>query len=213
MGIIADFQEENGLVADGIVGKKTALKIGESLGISNKFHLAHLLGQSHHESNGFKAVSENLNYSVDGLMKTFRTHFNDFSARNYAKKPEKIANLVYAGRMGNSTESSGDGWKYRGRGCIQLTGKNNYLAYFKWCGLPADTNPDLVAGLDHFFKVAKFFFEKNSVFEYCKSMSTFDITTVSKIINCGNRLTSKNPIGLDERIRLSVMYYNLISDG
>ena len=88
--------------------------------------LAAFLAQTAHESAGFTAVRENLNYSAQGLMKTWPARFNQTTAAAYARQPEKIANKVYANRMGNGDEASGDGWRYRGRGLIQTTGKANY---------------------------------------------------------------------------------------
>ena len=88
--------------------------------------LAAFLAQTAHESAGFTAVRENLNYSAQSLMKTWPSRFNATTAATYARQPEKIANKVYANRMGNGDEASGDGWRYRGRGLIQTTGKANY---------------------------------------------------------------------------------------
>jgi putative chitinase len=93
--------------------------------------LRYLLAQVGHESMGLTVLEENLNYSWAGLYKTFPKYFTSSTAKNYARQPERIANRVYAGRMGNGPESSGDGWRYRGRGVIQLTGKSNYQAVAK----------------------------------------------------------------------------------
>lgn len=94
--------------------------------------LAQLLAQCGHESAGFTAFSENLNYSSDGLLKIFPKYFDAKSANLYARKPMLIANRVYANRMGNGNEVSGDGWKYRGKGILQATGKSNYAAFSQW---------------------------------------------------------------------------------
>lgn len=94
--------------------------------INSPLRISHFLAQSSHESNDFKTLSENLNYSEQGLLRTFPKYFTQDQAKHYARKPEKIANRVYANRLGNGSEQSGDGWKYRGRGAIQVTGKNNY---------------------------------------------------------------------------------------
>lgn len=102
----------------------------ERFEINTTARVCHLLCQLTHESGNFKYVEENLNYSADGLRKTFPKYFPTSAlALQYARQPQKIANRVYANRMGNGSESSGDGWKYRGRGFIQLTGKNQYKAY------------------------------------------------------------------------------------
>jgi len=113
-------------------------------GINNPLRLAHFISQIHHESN-FKPISENLNYSAIGLKKTFRKYFeNDTIVNFYAEKPVKIANRVYADRMGNGNEFSGDGWKYRGRGFIQITGKENYQKLSEDTGIDFVNNPDLL---------------------------------------------------------------------
>jgi putative chitinase len=97
--------------------------------IDTKDRVAMFLAQCSHESREFTVLKENLNYSKDGLLKTFKTHFNEADAIAYARQPERIANRVYANRMGNGNEESGDGWKYRGKGLIQLTGHDNTLAF------------------------------------------------------------------------------------
>jgi putative chitinase len=119
-------------------------------GITNKLERAHILSQTAYESGEWSSKTENLNYSEDGLKKLFGKYFPGNSAVQYARQPEKIANRVYANRMGNGGETSGDGWKYRGRGYIQLTGKDNYTAfnnYLKRIGINDNVikNPDLVA--------------------------------------------------------------------
>lgn len=115
----------------------------EQAGCKTKMQQAMFLAQCGHESAGFSVLSENLNYSSDGLVRVFRKYFTAEDAKKYARQPEKIANRVYANRMGNGDENSGDGWKYRGRGIIQITGKRNYDAFSKW--LERDINPDDVA--------------------------------------------------------------------
>lgn len=103
----------------------------DGFGISTPMRAAHFLAQCWHESGMLSHVEENLNYSADGLLKTFPKYFNAKTAPQYARKPQKIACRVYANRMGNGSEASGDGWRYRGRGFIQLTGKTNYALYQK----------------------------------------------------------------------------------
>lgn len=103
-------------------------------GCISKMQQAMFLAQCGHESAGFSVFTENLNYSVDGLLACFNKYFDKYTAMKYARKPEQIANRVYANRMGNGDETSGDGWKYRGRGLIQITGKKNYIAFRNWLG-------------------------------------------------------------------------------
>ena len=114
-------------------------------GITNTLRLAHFLSQCGHESGGFKAVRENLNYSAKGLVGIFKKYFSPTLAIAYERQPEKIANRVYAGRMGNGDEHSGDGYKYRGRGYIQLTGKENYTRFDATVPENIVADPDLVA--------------------------------------------------------------------
>lgn len=118
----------------------------EKFAIKTPLRLAHFLAQCAHESGNFKATRENLNYSSAGLLKTFPKYFKDIeTAKKYERKPEAIANRVYANRMGNGDESSGDGFKHRGRGYIQLTGKQNYSSFDKVVDEDILANPDLVA--------------------------------------------------------------------
>ena len=112
--------------------------------VSTPLRLAHFFAQLEHESN-LKPISENLNYSAEGLLKTFGKYFPNIEiAKQYARQPDKIANKVYANRMMNGNEASGDGWKYRGRGFIQITGKENYSNLTKDTGIDYLNNPDLL---------------------------------------------------------------------
>jgi len=117
--------------------------IFEKYELNTPLRIAHFMVQIEHES-GLKPISENLNYSKDGLLRTFKKYFGDLSAQIYANKPEKIANRVYANRMGNGNEASGEGWKYRGRGFIQITGKENYFRLANDTDLDCLKNPDLL---------------------------------------------------------------------
>ena len=118
-------------------------------GVTDPKRVAAYMAQTFHESACLAATEENLNYSTEGLLKTFPRYFKTRSAaEGYARTPQKIANRVYANRMGNGNEASGDGWRYRGRGYIQLTGKTNYQLFMRgdWCEKDVVKNPDLVAG-------------------------------------------------------------------
>lgn len=114
--------------------------------ITTVLRFAGFFSQCAHESLDFTVLQENLNYSADGLTRTFPRHFQTVNAASYARQPEKIANLVYGNRMGNGAESTGDGWRFRGRGPIQLTGKDNYTACSRdlFGDLRLVNNPDLV---------------------------------------------------------------------
>lgn len=115
----------------------------ENYKINTPLRLAHFMAQIEHESN-LKPISENLNYSAKGLMQTFSKYFTTAESLLYARKPEKIANRVYANRMGNGNEASGDGWKFRGRGFIQITGQDNYTALSIATSIDYISNPDLL---------------------------------------------------------------------
>lgn len=173
-------------------------------GITNVLRLAHLLGQAAHESGHWKAFSENLNYSSDGLKKIFPKYFPGNLSESYSRNPEKIANKVYSSRMGNGDESSGDGWKYRGRGALQLTGKSNYQEFDKIVEENILENPDLVAG-KYALASAAFFFQKNNLWTICDKGATDEVVTlISKRVNGGT-------IGLSERLKLFKEYYALLA--
>lgn len=171
--------------------------------ITNTLRLAHFLAQCGHESGGFKAVSENLNYSADGLKKIFPKYFPGALNESYARNPEKIANKVYSSRMGNGDEASGDGFKFRGRGYIQLTGKSNYAAFDKMVSEDILANPDLVS-TKYPLMSAAFFFDSNKLWSICdKGADDATVTAVTKRVNGGT-------IGLPDRIKHFKEYYELL---
>jgi putative chitinase len=171
--------------------------------ITNNLRLAHFLAQCGHESGGFKAVSENLNYSADGLKKIFGKYFPGNLNESYARQPEKIASRVYASRMGNGDESSKEGFKFRGRGYIQLTGKANYTNFTKFIGEDCVSNPDLVA-TKYPLASAAFFFDSNKLWAICdRGADDATVTSVTKRVNGGT-------IGLADRIKHFKEYYNLL---
>jgi putative chitinase len=165
--------------------------------------LAHFLAQCGHESGNFRAVSENLNYSAKGLLGTFGKYFNSTTAAQYERKPELIASRVYASRMGNGDEASKEGWKFRGRGYIQLTGKSNYTSFTKFIGEDCIANPDLVA-TKYPLASAAFFFNNNKLWSICdKGATDADVTAVTKRVNGGT-------IGLADRIKHFKEFWNLL---
>jgi len=171
--------------------------------IDTPVELAHFLAQCGHESAGFKAVSENLNYSAKGLLGIFKKYFpTQQLAEAYQRKPEKIANRVYASRMGNGDETSGEGFKFRGRGYIQLTGKQNYTAFGKAIGVDIAANPDLVATKYPLLSAA-WFFSKNCLAK-CKDASDTSVLAVTKCVNGGT-------IGLADRQKHFKEYYHLLA--
>jgi putative chitinase len=158
----------------------------EKFGIDGPLRLSHFLSQCAHESGNFKFLRENLNYSADGLRKIFPKYFPTLEAANkYARQPEKIANKVYGSRMGNGDEASGDGFKFRGRGYIQLTGKDNYAAFDKFVDDDIMADPDLVA-TKYPLTSAAFFFHKNKLWDVCDKGHGDDIVlAVTKRVNGG----------------------------
>ena len=172
--------------------------------ITNNLRLAHFLAQCGHESGGFKAVSENVNYSAAGLKNIFGKYFPGNLSESYARNPQKIASRVYGNRMGNGPEESGDGYKFRGRGFIQLTGKNNYTQFTKFIGEDCVSNPDLVA-TKYPLASAAFFFDSNKLWAICdKGADNATITAVTKRVNGAT-------IGLADRIKHFNEYYKLLS--
>ena len=182
---LKNLQSKIGVTADGAFGPGT-LKAAMAFYKMTPERAAHFFAQTAHETGGFKAFSENLNYSADGLQKIFGKYFPGVLEESYARQPEKIANRVYADRMGNGTETSGDGWKYRGRGALQLTGKSNYKAFSDYLKNPLIMEqPDLVAG-ELAFESAMFFFERNKLWEICdKCVNKDTILALTKRINGG----------------------------
>jgi len=171
--------------------------------ITTPLRLAHFLSQCGHESGGFKAVSENLNYSADGLKNIFPKYFPGSLNESYARQPEKIANRVYSSRMGNGDEASGEGYKFRGRGYIQLTGKSNYAAFDKTVDDDILANPDLVS-TKYPLASAAFFFNNNSLWAVCdKGADEATVTAVTKRVNGGT-------IGLPDRLKHFNEYYALL---
>jgi putative chitinase len=176
----------------------------EKFSINTPLRLAHFLAQCGHESGGFKAIQENLNYSADGLKKIFPKYFPGNLAESYARNPEKIASKVYGGRMGNGGEETKEGFKFRGRGYIQLTGKDNYTAFAKSIGEDTVANPDLVA-TKYPLASAAWFFSKNGLNAIAdKGADDATVTSVTKRVNGGT-------IGLTDRIKHFKEYYKLLS--
>lgn len=199
----SDFKLANlkGHIPDSVIAQipDTAAKFG----ITTPLRLAHLLSQASHESGHFKAVTENLNYSADGLKKIFPKYFPGNLNESYARNPQKIANKVYSSRMGNGDEASGDGFRYRGRGFLQTTGKSNYADFNKIVEDDVLANPDLVA-TKYALASAAFFFQKNRLWAICDQGSTDQIVTlVSKRVNGGT-------IGLKERLSEFKKFYALL---
>lgn len=178
--------------------------VAAKFGINTPLRLAHFLAQCGHESGGFKLTNENLNYSADGLKKIFPKYFAQAGlAESYARQPEKIASRVYGGRMGNGDESTKEGFKFRGRGYIQLTGKSNYTEFDKFVDDDILGNPDLVATKYPLLSAA-WFFHKNGLNAISdKGADDATVTSVTKRVNGGT-------IGLPDRIKHFKEYYSLL---
>lgn len=199
----SQFKLENlkGHVPDSVIAQipDTAKKFN----ITTPLRLAHFLAQCGHESGNFKFINENLNYSAKGLLSTFPKYFNATTATQYERNPEKIASKVYGGRMGNGDESTKEGYKFRGRGFIQLTGKSNYTNFSKFIGEDCVANPDLVS-TKYPLASAAFFFDSNGLWSICdKGADDATVTAVTKRVNGGT-------IGLSDRIKHFKEFYSLL---
>ena len=157
--------------------------------IESPSRIAGFLAQTSHESGKYKFLTENLNYSDKGLLKTFPKYFNEINVMEYARKPEAIANRVYANRMGNGDEASGDGWRYCGRGLIQLTGKNNYQAFANSEQMNIEEVPDYLITYVGAVRSALWFWNKNNLND---TADAGDLLMMTKKLNGGTH-------GLDER--------------
>lgn len=200
---IKALQTKIGVTPDGAFGPNT-IKAAMAYYKMTPVRAAHFFGQIGHETGEYRAFSENLNYSPQSLDKVFGRYFPGDLEESYAHQPEKIANRVYGNRMGNGNEASGDGYKFRGRGALQLTGKDNYKLFSEYLKNPEVlTNPELVAD-KYAFESAMFFFDKNKLWTICdKGIDDPTITAVTKRINGGVN-------GLAHRIILTKKYYTWI---
>jgi len=197
-----DINKLKGHIPDGVIAQIPSVM--STFKIDTALRLSHFLAQCGHESAGFKAIQENLNYGAKGLLGIFKKYFpTEAKALQYERKPEKIANLVYGSRMGNGDEASGDGYKFRGRGYIQLTGKNNYIAFGKAINEDIAANPDLVATKYPLLSAA-WFWSSNSLNALAdKGADDASVTAITKRVNGGT-------IGLPDRIKHFKEYYALL---
>ncbi len=192
-----------GHIPDGVIAMipDTAAKFQ----INTPLRLAHFLAQCGHESGGFRVTQENLNYSAKGLAGIFKKYFpTEAAAAAYARQPQKIANKVYANRMSNGSEASGDGYKFRGRGYIQLTGRDNYTQFGKAIGEDIASNPDVVSS-KYALLSAAWFWSKNGLNKLADGGATdANVTSITKRVNGGT-------IGLADRIKHFKEYYHLLA--
>jgi putative chitinase len=194
-------QSKVGVKPDGVFGKQTLKACMDHYGLTPE-SASHFFAQCAHETGNFIIFRENLNYSADGLLRIFPKYFDAVKARQYARQPERIANRAYANRMGNGDEASGDGWRYRGRGAIQLTGKNNYREFADWVGKTID--PDDVADL-YAFESAQFFFDRNKLWRYCDEVTDANIALLTRAINGGTH-------GIEDRKAKTHKYYGWLKE-
>jgi putative chitinase len=160
--------------------------------INTPQRIAHFIAQCAHESGNFVFIRENLNYSAQGLMNTFKKYFPTLElAQQYQRQPERIANRVYANRMGNGDEASGDGWRYCGRGLIQLTGKDNYTFFAGSLDIPVEEAAEYLATFEGAAQSACWFWEQNNLNRFADAN---DVKGLTRAINGGF-------IGLEDRIK------------
>jgi putative chitinase len=214
MNHIINFQQNNGLVPDGKLGKMTIGKMKDLWGLNNA-QISNLLGQVYVESQEFTKSSENLNYSAERLLLIFKNDFDTNKDRVLsevekrlalllAHKPKDIANFVYANQNGNGDVTSGDGWKHRGFGAIQLTGKRNQYAFADWIkDQKIKTNPEIIAN-KYFWETAIFYFAVNNLFDLAKGVDSESIKKLTKAINGGYN-------HLKEREEATKKYYRMLT--
>lgn len=167
--------------------------------IDNPLRLAHFLSQCAHESMGFRATNENLSYTSDKIMEVFPRYFRTISCKGYVHNAELLGNRVYADRMGNGNELSGDGFKYRGRGFIQMTGKNNYAQFDKFVDDDILGNPNLVA-LKYPLLSAAYWWDVNNMNKWSEKETP---TQIRKRVNAGT-------IGVEITMELFYEYYEIL---
>ncbi len=190
-----------GVIPDSVISQIDSVK--EKFEINTALRLAHFLAQCSHESGGFKLTQENLNYSGKGLLVTFPRYFTTETAVLYERKAEKIANMVYANRMGNGDKASGDGWKFRGRGYIQLTGHDNYASFDKTVIEDVLASPELVATKYPLLSAAWFW-------NKAKINTVADGGPTSEVVAKVTRRVNGGVIGLDDRIKHFYQFHNLL---
>ena len=197
-----DLNKLKGHIPDRVIEQIPGIQ--EKFGVNTPLRLSHFLAQCGHESGGFRVTQENLNYSAKGLQGIFKKYFpSEALALDYAKKPQKIANRVYGGRMGNGNEASGDGFKFRGRGYIQLTGRDNYKAFDDAVEDVILENPDLVA-TKYPLASAAWFWNRNKLNQLAdKGAAPEVVTMITKRVNGGT-------IGLADRQKHFNEYYSLL---
>jgi len=198
-----DLTKLRGKIHSDIVDEMSSVAI--KFQITTPERAAHFLGQAAHESTGFTRTTENLNYSAVRLLQIFPKYFDGGNAEEYARNPQRIASRVYANRMGNGDEASGDGWKYRGRGYIQLTGHDNYYAFDQIVTDDVLKNPDLVATKYPLLSAGWFWNSRGLNGLADQGIGAGVIREVTKKVNGGTH-------GLDDRIARTEYFYEILRD-
>jgi putative chitinase len=205
---IKSWQEAHGLNADGAIGKDTLIAMHNHLCLPSLQATAHFVGNTYHETGGFRVFEENLNYSAQGLAATWPNRYKGVDGKpnklalEIARKPKEIANHTYANRMGNGDYLSGDGFKYRGRGALQTTGRNNYKLLGDYLKVDLLSKPELVA-TEYALESAIFYFESNKLWRAASEVNDEAIRQVRKAVNGGT-------IGLPSVTELVYKFWNLI---
>ena len=203
-------QEKIGAKPDGLFGKNTAQKYMEYFERSVP-ETAHILGQSFVESMGFTCFEENLNYASTALALKFPKYFDSIRAKYYFRKPEDIANYMYADRMGNGDVYYGDGWRHRGFGAIQLTGKDNQFEFAEFIKDPRiKKTPDLIA-IEYAFEAGEWFFNENKLWDLCQVVDRSASSRVSRAVNRGNAFSTRKAFHEDERFRETLKVLNWLT--
>lgn len=214
MNYIKNFQKKHGIEDDGIIGKiETLPKMKEVWGL-NDMELAHFLGQTAHESLNFQVGVENLNYSYEALLNVFKYDFDvnrdgvfseieKRTAKMLARKPEQIANFVYANQNGNGDVDTGDGWNFRGRGAIQLTGRKNYDLFSEFVKNRYIVECPCLVSEEYFFESAIYYFTENKIWKHCNEINTRSIKIVTRLINGGYN-------GLSDRTLKTHRYFEML---
>lgn len=197
-----DISKLKGQIPDGVYGEIQS--VVDKFEMNTPIRLSHFLGQCAHESGNFKFKSENLNYSTKGLIATFPKYFKQPGlAEAYARNPERIASRVYADRMGNGSEGTHDGWKFRGRGYIQLTGRNNYSAFDKFVNEDILLNPNFVETKYPLLSAGWFFYKNKLNTISDKGMTEQVMLELTKRINGGTN-------GLQDRIKYTTKFAKIL---
>jgi len=207
---IIALQKKIGVKADGVFGKASTIAFAKFYGYTNS-EAANFLGQCDVETMGWKRFEENLNYSWERILEVFQAYVKtEADARTLQFNPVKLAERVYGGRMGNGPEGSGDGYKFRGRSAVHLTGRDNYLMAGRDLGIVLDINPDLAKTV-YAFELAFWFFSRNKIWSYCKTVDSDSILAISRAVNLGNPNSKRTPNHLKDRIKAVKKYYQWLN--